>query len=286
MEPIIEGIRRAVQHAYAQFNLANPIYIVVPPTATAMRVIVRPRHASLGPTFAKYLELAGEKLSGEQKEEWRNGRSAMVKKNRAHFRDTLVEKLRRLEPMKGLMRMRVAFGYVELRAYRKGFGAGQMPYKKFVEMMQNSRQNCTFDTKWVEWDPSLQNKADNSRIDGVAAMKLRKMIVEWESRFGPVSGRVLDLEDVDFKITEVISVITPSKGTVRIEAELDRTYETDSGVGEYQTGSIRLFHERDKKDEKDKKVEKVEKDEKDENNTSDKRIEITTIDVERYVEQW
>ncbi len=93
---------------------------------------------------------------------------------------------------------------------------------------------------------------------------LRKKILEWD-RFGPVQGHVLYLEDVEFKNTEVIFVTTPSGNKVRIQAEIDRTYETSGQDGGYQSGSIRIFHDKEKTEDNSRK------------------IEITTVDVERYV---
>lgn len=148
MGPIIDGVRRAIQHSYAQGLSANPVYIVVPPTASAMRPIVRPRVARLAPKkLAKYLELAGDKLTDKKKKEWKDARPAMVQQNRVRFRDTLVKKLVELEPLKGWMRMRVFFGYVELSAYRRGFAASEVTFETFADMVQNPRQTGSFDKK-------------------------------------------------------------------------------------------------------------------------------------------
>jgi hypothetical protein len=65
------------------------------------------------------------------------------------------------------------------------------------------------------------------------------------------------MKDIKFKDTEVVFITTSTGQKLRIEAEIDRIF--DSTTDEYQIGAINLFHD----------------------NQRNKRVEITTIDVER-----
>lgn len=85
---------------------------------------------------------------------------------------------------------------------------------------------------------------------------LRK-IVESPHRFCPVQARIAGLEDVQPKHTGILFVKIPDGENLRIEAEVDNTLQ--NGLGQYQIGSTRVFRD----------------------NRRNKRVEVTTLDIER-----
>lgn len=146
--PVFDGIRRAVQDAKAREISATTSYIFVPPTAEAMRKIVKPEvHQTLAPMRATAFVLSGDPLSANERLAWKLGRPGMVAKNQEEFQTTLVAGLKRLEPLKGWMRMRVTFGHVAIRNFRTPFIEGKYSFAQFVEMVKNPRQLGSFEKK-------------------------------------------------------------------------------------------------------------------------------------------
>lgn len=148
MVPIVDGIRLAVKHARTQKMRANNVYFVIPPHASAIKTIVRPRESRPAPNkFAKFLELAGADLTAEEKVAWDQARPGEVLKLRERFQKTLFESLSAIEALKVWMSMRIYFGYVELTAYYKGFAASAVTYERFAKMVCEPRQTGSFDKK-------------------------------------------------------------------------------------------------------------------------------------------
>lgn len=96
----------------------------------------------------------------------------------------------------------------------------------------------------------------------VIAENVKKRILAWSSRYKPVEGSVRSIEEVQFKDTEVIFVTVGGVGSngqaLRIEADIERIH-TARKQDEYQMGTRRLFKD----------------------NETNKRLEITTIDIEK-----
>jgi hypothetical protein len=152
---VIKGIRQAVQHKRAEEIMATPLYIVAPPTATAMRVVVRPksielleRNGSDAPIKkVTGFELFGRKLSQEERSAWKSKRVTMIQSNYDTFREALVKNITCLTPLKGWMRMRLHFGHLTLSSYKDDFATSKFSLEKFVEMMGNPRIIGQFDRK-------------------------------------------------------------------------------------------------------------------------------------------
>ncbi|KAK0122771.1 hypothetical protein ONS96_009806 [Cadophora gregata f. sp. sojae] len=244
--PVFDGIRRAVQDAKAREISATPSYIFVPPTAEAMRKIVKAEvYQVLAPMRATGFVLFGEPLPEDKRLEWKSRRPGMVTQNQREFQAALMAGLKCLEPLKGWMRMRVTFGHVAIRNFRKPFIENEYSFEEFVEMVKNPRQVGSFEKK----------------IGGSeTAIKLSQKIVSWPDRFVPASGRTVSLSDVKFKDTAILFILTNTGEELRLEAEIDRFYEQENS--EFQAGSVRLFV-------KDK---------------THKRLNITCIDVERELD--
>ncbi|PBP20676.1 hypothetical protein BUE80_DR008580 [Diplocarpon rosae] len=254
--------RKAVSRVATAFTEQD-----LPPSPLAMKTIVRPREFGPAPNkFAKYLELAGESLSEEEQEDWKEKRAEMVADGRARFEQILVGNMMKIEPLKGWMRMRVHLGTVVLTAYFKGFAASKVSFEKFVEMVTHPRQTGGFDKRYVNNKPDgvADLPANASRLpDALTAMRLRDKILRSSNIFAPVHGRTKSLHEVEFKNTEIIFVETSGGEQLRLEAEIDKSWEDD--VSSYQTGAIRLFRFKDKKG-------------------KSKLIEMTTIDIERGID--
>jgi hypothetical protein len=94
-------------------------------------------------------------------------------------------------------------------------------------------------------------------------MDLINKIVCRESDFYPRKSTTPTLGDVLAlpKHTEIIFVTTPDGRKYRLEAEIESAYMAEKGArGKYQIGHTRLFA----------------------NDGRNKRMEITTVDMERY----
>ncbi|KAG4433903.1 hypothetical protein IFR05_010600 [Cadophora sp. M221] len=223
--PVFDGIRRAVQDAKAREISASPTFIFVPPTAKAMRTIVRPEvYQTLVPMGAKDFVLSGDFLSEEERLIWHSDRPRMVAANQKLFQTTLITGLRKLEPLKGWMRMRVTFGHVEVRNFQMPFVDGKYSFKNFATMVRSPRQDSVFEKK----------------IGGSeTAIKLSEKIVGWPTKFVPANGRTKSLSDVKFKDTAILFIKTNTGQELRLEAEIDRLYEQEQS--EFQAGSVRLF---------------------------------------------
>jgi hypothetical protein len=151
----IKGIRLLYLDAKAQVVSASPLYIIVPPTADAMRSIVRPktieeRANSVNPVITS-IELAGEPLSATEKLKWESNRLERNDENFEAFRIHVVKRTLKLAHIRGWMRMRVNFGHINLSQYQKNFSLAKYSFDMFANMMKNSRVTTggTFDRKQV-----------------------------------------------------------------------------------------------------------------------------------------
>lgn len=103
-------------------------------------------------------------------------------------------------------------------------------------------------------------------MDGAIAMNLIQRIVDRGQDFCPRKSKTPTLGDVltDPKHTEIIFVTTSGSAgqTLRLEADIESVHS--GAVGKYQIGHTRLF----------------------ENDRRNKRVEITTVDIERYQTNW
>ncbi|KAH7323734.1 hypothetical protein BKA65DRAFT_481536 [Rhexocercosporidium sp. MPI-PUGE-AT-0058] len=225
LTPVFDGIRRAVQDAKARKISASPTFIFVPPTAKAMRKIVRPEvYQTLYPMKAKDFVLSGDFLPPQERLSWQLDRPGMVAKNQQLLQTTLIAGLKNLEPLKGWMRMRVTFGHVEVKKFQTPFADGQYSFEQFVKMVDHPRQDSVFEKK----------------IGGSeTAIKLCDKIVGWPAKFVPANGRTKSLSDVKFKDTAILFIKTNTGQELRLEAEIDRLYEQEQS--EFQAGSVRLF---------------------------------------------
>ncbi|KAL2062999.1 hypothetical protein VTL71DRAFT_6071 [Oculimacula yallundae] len=224
MAGVFDSIRRAIQDAKARSNIATAQYLFVPPTAKAMRKIVRALVLqTLEPMSATSFVLSGDPLSLEDRKQWYNARPGMVARTQQLFHTKLITGLTALEAVKGWMRMRVIFGHVVFKMFTTPFAEGKYSYEDFVAMVSHPRQNGYL----------------NKKIGGSeTAVKLCEKIVEWPGKFVPVNGRSASLSDVKFKNTAVIFLKTKTED-FRLETEIDRIFEREPS--EFQAGSVRLF---------------------------------------------
>lgn len=151
----IEGIKLLYLDARAQVVLESPLYIIVPPTADAMRSIVRPnttedRENVINPVVTS-IGLAGDRLSAAEKLEWESTRRQMNEENSKAFRNHLVKRILKLANLRGWMRMRVQFGHINLSQYQNNFKLAKYSFDMFAEMMKKSRvaTGGSFDRKYV-----------------------------------------------------------------------------------------------------------------------------------------
>ncbi|CZS89849.1 uncharacterized protein RCO7_02411 [Rhynchosporium graminicola] len=222
---LFDGIRRAIQDAKARNIDPTPQYLFVPPTAKAMRKIVRPLvYQAIKPIRATKFTLSGDGLSIEDQRKWQKDRPAMVARNQQLFKNKLITGLKALEPLKVWMRMRVTFGHVVVKVFRTPFIDGEYSYQDFIDMVSHARQ-----------DGYLEKKIGGSET----AVKLCDSIVKLPGKFVPASGRATSLSDVKFKDTAIIFIKTHTADELRLETEIDRIHEQEQS--EFQAGSVRLF---------------------------------------------
>jgi len=160
----ISSIRSAIEDARVKEMRARPVYIVVPPTASGMRSVVRPMKITremvdiMARAFtsdhkpimrvvfkAMDLRLEGQKLLENEKLEWTPKRDKMVQSNLKKFEEHLMENLMILASVKGLMRMRVHFGHVAFKEYTKTFSKGKLSFEGFQEMVAVPWMETEFD---------------------------------------------------------------------------------------------------------------------------------------------
>jgi hypothetical protein len=143
----IKGIRQAVRSSEAEVVYASPQYIVTPPIASVMRIIVQPKYDSKRNIMG--VELGGRRFSTLEQEIWRSNRDEMVEKNLTRLRDHLTKHTTLLAPLMGWMRMRVHFGHARLGKVREEFVQSKYSLEDFTKMMDLSRVRTSgkFDRK-------------------------------------------------------------------------------------------------------------------------------------------
>jgi hypothetical protein len=105
-------------------------------------------------------------------------------------------------------------------------------------------------------------------MDAAIAMNLIQKITSRDQDFCPRKSKTNSLSDVtlDPKHTEIIFITLPKGQTLRLEADIENVFmeKVEEGVHKvyrkYQLGTIRLFQ----------------------NDQRNKRVEVTTVDIERY----
>lgn len=109
----IEGIKLLYLDAKAQAISASPLYIIVPPTADAMRRTVRPKTTEERPNtlvpLITGIGLAGGRLSAAEKVEWESTSHQMIEENNRSFRAHVIKGLLKLADLRGWMRSRNYF---------------------------------------------------------------------------------------------------------------------------------------------------------------------------------
>jgi len=149
-----KGIRKAIQHARAQAISASPMFVVNPPTASAMRAIVSPASRISGQdgksTYIEGLILSGHVLTEGQKSKWNARRKTLKRENHKALEKHLVEGLTELSALKGWMRMRVHFGRLVLRRYRQAeLLNSKCTFDFLCEMLRSPRVQGSIDRKYV-----------------------------------------------------------------------------------------------------------------------------------------
>ncbi len=200
----IRGIREAINDARAQAKMAHPVYLVVPPTATAMRALVMSR--DLGrkdPRRARDLVLAGAQLLEEEKAQWRDKRLEEIERNFDVFKKHLTDSLMTLASLKKWMRMRVHLGNLILKQFTNEFANGEQNFYEFVKMMDHPRMQGIFNKRYVKNTTKKYKSAilTDERIGNArTAMRLRDRIINWPERFCPADSRAQHLEEIRYFI--------------------------------------------------------------------------------------
>jgi hypothetical protein len=139
----IKAVRQAVKNAEAEAAFSNPLYIIVPPNADAMRMIVGPASIveDAGRKSLIGMKLAGDELSKEEKRVWEAQYDKLLLKNRTDFEKRLSEIAIKLAHFMPWMRMRVHFGHVCLKPgqFQAKFANSEYNFDAFVKMMKSPR---------------------------------------------------------------------------------------------------------------------------------------------------
>jgi hypothetical protein len=142
----IKGIRSAMGDAKARTILATPKYLVVPPTASAMRAFIGPKKVITRTEIVNNLtktrnimcigtRLVGNKLSGKEKKKWREGYALSRSNYVGDFKGHLSSSFMELAPFKGWMRMRVHFGHLVFKRFPSEYAASQKSLDQFDKML-------------------------------------------------------------------------------------------------------------------------------------------------------
>ena len=149
----IRGIKVLQRNAQAQVISASPEYIIIRPSASAMRSIVRPKtmekQGNSVNAVVTSIELAGDPLSPAEKSAWESSCRQVNEENYQTFRKDLINRTLPLGDLRGWMRMRVHLGHVHLSQYQDAFANGKYNFGLFADMMKKARVAAggTFDRK-------------------------------------------------------------------------------------------------------------------------------------------
>jgi hypothetical protein len=217
----ITAIRQDVMDAKARRLSATPLYIIAPPSPQAMRPLVRPVKYQ---NKLNIIELRGEELSTNEREEWSRHRTVLLKENTDSFTIHLVKHLHALAPLKQRMRMRVHFGHLNLRQWPKSFTQGSS-FSGFAEVLGDPRAQAS----------AIFNKG---LLDAETGKVVGRRLADTPELFSSVYGRKFSLEDVEFSHMLCIFFKSSQNIRIRLEADIDR-----NGFNEYQLGSLRYFRD-------------------------------------------
>jgi hypothetical protein len=127
----------------------TPLYIVVPPSANAMKLIVEPITSGTkeGNMVLYGTRLAGEPLSMAQKASWSSRYSQLLAKNCTDLEKRLIADTKILRNHTPWMRMRVHFGHIYLTQFLKDFATSKFGFEDYVKMMRSSRVAGSLDRR-------------------------------------------------------------------------------------------------------------------------------------------
>ena len=105
----IKGIKQALRHATANAHYATPLYIVIPPTAAAMKSTVSTKSTKPGSDVTSNpvitgVELSGTPFSEAERKEWNVQREKSYNEDFRRLKQHLVCNLFRLAPLMEWMR--------------------------------------------------------------------------------------------------------------------------------------------------------------------------------------
>ncbi|RFU35360.1 hypothetical protein B7463_g1011, partial [Scytalidium lignicola] len=249
IQDAIQAINLEVRNAKTRAISALPVYIIVPPTESAIRTIISPIFSSqedhqIRGTIVGF-NLCGAELTQQNLIKWRmNVRPGILRANRQRVQQHLIKTALGLSVYRGWMRMRVHFGHLNLKQYRKDFTESTYSFKDFAKMMKEPRTTGTFERRMS--DESI-------------ATKVMRRFEKLPELFSPAESRMQELKDVKPVHSEIIFVTTRGGQHLRVEADLDAILDESGNktVG-YLTGTVRLYY----------------------NNQRNKRFETTTVDIE------
>jgi hypothetical protein len=143
VEKGIVGVKAKIKHARADAAGLAPIYIVEPPSATAMKQVVSPKFketekVDLSPVVERVV-MSGSNLSVQEHALWSRERDTILESNAYTFSSHLKKALKEFRALKSGMRMRIQFGHFQLLLYRKDFKDSSYCFQKFSKMMSENR---------------------------------------------------------------------------------------------------------------------------------------------------
>jgi hypothetical protein len=217
----INAIRQDLLDAKARKVSAAPLYIVVPPSAQAMRTIVRPVKYQ---NKLNMIEPAGKELSDTEKERWSRHRDKLLLENTNSFTSHIIKHLTVLAPLKQWMQMRVHFGHLNLRTWPRDFTSGGSFTKLHIVLN----------------DPRAQANARFDKVlpDAKNGNELGRRIIAAPKIFTSFYGTNYALQEVEFSHMLCVFFKTSQNIPVRLEVDIDR-----NALDEYQLGPMRYFRD-------------------------------------------
>lgn len=148
----IQAIRLEMQNAKARAISALPVYIVLPPPGTTMKARIVPIFSASEDHQIRGIitgfDLVAPGLTEAELNQWKlQERPWILRNNHQRIQDQLIKTALDLSVYRGWMRMRVHFGHLHLKQYRKDFAKSGYSFKDFAKMMKEPRITGTFERK-------------------------------------------------------------------------------------------------------------------------------------------
>jgi hypothetical protein len=151
IEVVIQRIQELRKAYEVEMRTFPTLYMIDPPSSIAMREHVSARLKEGGnenKLVVRRVRLVGSCLYGSMIPAWEAKRAQLLEANEKRLQQHLKFTFKNICSLQSSMRMRLHFGYIELKDYRKDLAEIGLTYDAFAKMMTEKRTVANLEKRY------------------------------------------------------------------------------------------------------------------------------------------